>query len=527
MKVYSVKSAALACAFVLCGLTTYAAKPGVELEVLGTYASGIYNLGASEIVAHDPQTQRLFTVNGATSKIDVLNIADPSAPVLLFSIDLAAYGRQANSVDVRDGVIAAAVEANVKTDNGKVVFFDADGNYLNSVEVGALPDMLTFTPDGKRVLVANEGEPNNDYTIDPEGSVSIVDVSGGVLNATVETAGFASFNSATLDPSIRIFGPGATVAKDLEPEYIAVSHNSKTAWVTLQENNAVGILDLKSGEFTELVGLGFKNHNTPGSGLDPSDRDGAVNNGINIREWQVFGMYQPDAIAAFKYRNDTFLITANEGDAREYLGTPGYVEEVRVGSLTLDPLVFPNAIFLKNNANLGRLNVSKASGNPDNDGDYDALYAFGARSFSIWTAGGEQVYDSGDDIEQITAAAYPLFFNASSTNNTKDDRSDNKGPEPEAITVGKAFGRNYAFIGLERIGGVMVYDVTDPYAPQFIQYLNNRNFLAATDSSAAGDLAPEGLHFISDEDSPTGTPLLVVANETSGTTTVYKIAQTN
>ena len=152
-------------------------------------------------------------------------------------------------------------------------------------------------------------------------------------------------------------------------------------------------------------------------------------------------------------------------------------------------------------------------------------FSLSARSFSIWTERGEQVYGSGDDFEQITAQAYPSFFNASNTNNTFDDRSDNKGPEPEGVTVGKAYGRNYAFIGLERIGGVMVYEVTNPRAPEFIQYINNRNFLAPTNSPAAGDLGPEGLHFISDEDSPTGTPLLVVANEISGTTTVYEVVQ--
>ena len=527
MKVYSATRATICFAliFLWCALTTSAAKPGVELQVLGTYASGIYNAGASEIVAYDAPTQRLFTVNGATSKIDVLSIANASAPALLFSIDLAAYGRQANSVAVKNGIVAAAVEANVKTDNGKVVFFDANGVYLNAVTVGALPDMLTFTPDGSKVLVANEGEPNNDYTIDPEGSVSIVDISGGVANAIVTTADFAAFNNAALDASIRIFGPGASVAQDLEPEYIAVSHNSKTAWVTLQENNAVGILDLQTGEFTRLVGLGYKNHNTSGNGLDASDRDSAVNGGINIKEWQVFGMYQPDAIAAFKYKNDTFLITANEGDAREYTGTPGYIEEARVSSLTLDATIFPNAAFLKNNANLGRLNVSRAWGNFDNDADYESLYAFGARSFSIWTADGTQVFDSGDSIERLTAATYPLFFNAGNSNNTLDDRSDNKGPEPEAVTVGKAYGRNYAFVGLERIGGILVYDVTNPYAPQFVQYLNNRNFTAPTNTAAAGDLGPEGLLFIAEEDSPTSAPLLVAANEISGTTTVYEIAK--
>ncbi len=172
--------------------SVFAQRRSVELRVLGTYSAGAYNQGASEIVAHDPLTQRLFTVNGATSKIDVLSIANPSAPTLLFSIDIAPYGRQANSVAVKRGIVAAAVEANVKTDPGKAVFFDTNGNYLNTVTVGALPDMVTFTPDGKKVLVANEGEPNNDYTIDPEGSVSIIDIDFGVQNAHVTTANFRS-----------------------------------------------------------------------------------------------------------------------------------------------------------------------------------------------------------------------------------------------------------------------------------------------------------------------------------------------
>lgn len=505
---------------VLSANSVFAKKADIRLSVLGSYATGIFGDSAAEIAAHDPLTQRLFVTNSANSTIDVLSIANPSNPFLLFSIDVSPYGKQANSVDVYNGIIAAAVQAETKTDNGKVVFFDANGNFLNAVTVGALPDMITFTPNGEKVLTANEGEPNDDYNIDPEGSVSIIDLKNGVFNATVKNAGFSQFNNSVLDSSIRIFGLNASVAQDLEPEYIAVSHNSKTAWVTLQENNAVGILDLKSGEFTDLFGLGFKNHDIAGNGLDASDRD----NAINIANWKVFGMYQPDAIAALKYKNDTFLITANEGDARDYAG---FAEEVRVGSssIVLDPTVFPNAASLKANARLGRLNITRTLGDRDGDGDYDALYAFGARSFSIWTAEGKQIFDSGDDFEQITADVFPAFFNVSNDNNDKDNRSDNKGPEPEGVTVGKVFGRNYAFIGLERIGGVMIYDVTDPFSPQFVQYINNRNFMAATDTAAAGDLGPEGLHFISDSDSPNGQPLLIVANEVSGTTTIYEITK--
>jgi len=526
MKIETVyRSAALVviAAFV-CVSPIFPQRRNIELRVLGTYSAGIYNQGASEIVAHDPFTQRLYTVNGATSKIDVLNIINPSQPTLLFSIDIAPYGRQANSVAVKRGIVAAAVEANVKTDPGKAVFFDTNGNYLNTVTVGALPDMVTFTPDGKKVLVANEGEPNNDYTIDPEGSVSIIDVDFGVRNTGVTTASFRAFNNARLSSSIRIFGPNATVAQDLEPEYIAVSDDSRTAWVTLQENNAVGVLDLRTGEFSRLIGLGFKNHSLSRNGIDSSDRINSSTPGvIEILPRPVFGMYQPDGIATFSHLNETFFITANEGDARDYAG---FTEEARINSLLLDPAVFPDAAFLKTDAQIGRLNVTKTLGNFDGDAEYEALFAFGARSFSIWTGHGEQVYDSGADIEQITAQAFPSFFNAGNTNNTRDDRSDNKGPEPEGVTTGFAYGRNYAFIGLERIGGVLVYDIGNPESPKFVQYINNRNFMAATNTAAAGDLGPEGLHFISRRDSPTDTPLLVVANEVSGTTTIYKLART-
>ena len=501
------------------------ARPGVELRLLGTYAAGVFNAGAAEIVAHDPQTQRLFVVNGANSAIDVLDVTDPSNPTLLFSIDIEAYGDQANSVDVCNGLVAAAVQADIKTDNGTVEFFDANGAHLKSVPAGALPDMLTFTPNCDRVLAANEGEPNSYNqvdSVDPEGSVTIVDLRGGIAGATSNTIGFGGLS---LDPGVRIFGPNATAAQDLEPEYIAVDHNSKTAWVTLQENNAIAILDIASGTFTDVVPLGLKNHSLAANKLDPSDRDGPGGTAaINIGNWPVFGMYQPDSIASLKYRNDTFLITANEGDAREYTG---FVEEIRVGSASylLDAMIFPNAASLKTNAQLGRLNVSQASGNTDGGADYEQIHVFGARSFSIWTSAGEQVYDSGDDIEQLTASLYPSNFNAGNTSNALDDRSDNKGPEPEAVTVGKAYGRTYAFVGLERIGGVLVYDVSDPYDVRFVQYINNRNFNAAVDTPAAGDLGPEGAHFISEGDSPTGIPLLAVANEVSGTTTIYEFVK--
>jgi hypothetical protein len=410
------------------------------------------------------------------------------------------------------------------------VFFDAEGVFLKAVQVGALPDMITFTPNGKKVLIANEGEPNDDYSIDPEGSVSIIDVSRGIPaleQSDVVTADFKDFNNATLDPSIRIFGPNATVAQDLEPEYITVSQNSNEAWVTLQENNAIAHLDLKVGRFTKLMALGVKDHSQAGNELDASDQDG----GINIVNWPVRGFYLPDAIASYKHNGKTFLVTANEGDAREY---DAFAEEARVRSLMLDPDKFPNAATLQMNANLGRLNVTTANGDIDGDGDFDELYTFGGRSFSIWSESGELIFDSGADFEKITAERFSANFNADNTGNAFDNRSDNKGPEPEGVSVAKLFGRTYAFITLERIGGIMVYDITNPFKVFFEAYLNTRDFGVdpcievdgeCTTNPAVGDLGPEVARVVEGDESPTGKPLLVVAHEISGTTTVYEIVR--
>jgi hypothetical protein len=449
-------------------------------------------------------------------------------PTLSFGAGILAIGGNGshpNSVAVREGLVAVAVEAPTKTDSGKVVFFDTNGAVINSVDVGPLPDMLTFTPKRDKVLVANEGEPNDSYTFDPEGSVSIIDISRGASNANVVNATFTAFNSRPIDADIRIFGPGATVAQDLEPEFIAVSPDGKRAWVSLQENNAIAILDIDAGVFTDLVPLGSKDHSSSGNKFDANDTDG-----INITNWPVWGMYQPDAIAAFQAEDgNTYLVMANEGDARAY---PGFTEEAQVHSLMLDPVAFPNFEMLKSDLNLGRLTVTTANGDTDGDGYFDKLYVFGGRSFSIRRASGDLLWDSGDDFEQRTAALFPTRFNANNNNNgpnTFDSRSDNKGPEPEGLVIGKVFAHTYAFIALERIGGIMVYELSDPSHPEFVRYVNNRDFSVSAASCANPltpcDLGPEGLVFIRGNESPNGKPLLVVSSEVSGTTTIYEISK--
>lgn len=506
--------------------------PQITLNRIGRYSTGSYDIAATEIVSYDPASKRMFIVNNGNRLIDVVDISDPASPVRSTTIPFTDYAP--NSVAVRDGIVAIAAEdATTKTNPGRVLFYSSGGTFLTSVTVGALPDMLTFTPDGAHVLVANEGEPSlypSTETTDPVGSVSIIAMpvggAGSITTTTtlnVSTAGFTDFNvggprHAELSAQIRIFGPGASVAQDLEPEYIAVSPDSSTAYVTLQENNALAIIDIADASVTTLVPLGFKSHSLAGNGLDPSDSDG----GNAIANWPVYGMYQPDSIDAYTVGGQTYLVTANEGDARDYTG---FAEERRVGhkDYVLDTTVFTNADALKTSDHLGRLNVTTTLGDTGGDGDFDQIYTFGARSFSIWSSSGALVYDSGDDIEQRTAAAYPSSFNADNTNNTRDNRSDNKGPEPEALDLATIGGRTYAFVGLERMGGIMVYDVTNPAAPTFLEYKVGRGFTQAPGAGTPDDLGPEGISYVPASQSPNGKPLLLVANEISGSVTIYQI----
>jgi hypothetical protein len=927
----------------------------IALQPIGTFDAG--GAGSAEIVAFDAGSKRLFVVNAQTRTVDIVDARNPRQPTRITTIDTSTLGAP-NSVAVNDGVVAVAIEAVPKTDPGHVAFYKVSGELIASVQVGALPDMLTFSPNGAYLLVANEAEPSGYGVghVDPQGSVSIIPIPQSqsqlkkLQDSDVRTASFTKFDGQEASlraQGIRIYGPGASASQDFEPEYIAVSKDSRTAFVTLQENNAIAEIDIKNATVIALRPLGFKDYSQPpqttatyewhdrpfigataagqklrlggfsglqfegltsdgklkfithtdrgpnaeptginrpflvpffnprivrftldpqdgsfeladqialragngrpltglpntalsadasqpyndevpvdlrnnvlpldplggdfegiavaddGSfwmadeyrpaiyhfskrgrlverfvpigmhaaagepvpapgaagkfgiealpaviaqrrqnrgmeaiaiqegkiyafvqspirnpatlsngalnamqnvrlvefdpatratrqfvyimdnppavgaddtradkigdmvavpgggflvverdddsvlkdaietitkkvyaasltnatdvsslgtfdvgggvqktvdqmsaaelaavgvvpvgkklhvdlaqagyagvekveglallpsgqlalindndfgvaqivvdsttgrftlapgyvpevptlgivnvpGLDASDRD----NAINITQWPVFGMYEPDAIHAFEIGRRQYLITANEGDARDW---PGLSEEVRVGAVTLDSTAFPNGATLKANGNLGRLNVTRTLGDTDGDTDFDQLYTLGGRSFSIWTDKGALVFDSGSDFEHIIAQREPAFFNASNDDRAFDSRSDNKGPEPEAVTIGTIGKRTYAFIGLERQGGIMVYDVSNPIAPLFVDYVNNRDFTVdPATAEAAKDLGPEGVIFIDAKDSPTREPLLVVANEVSGTVTLYSVTE--
>ncbi len=493
------------------------------VSLLAQFDTGIFDEEAAEIVAHDPATQTLIYTNGFENVLGRIDIADPKQPIALDAIDMSPYGTDITSVDIHDGIVAVAVVGETKQDPGSVVFLDVEGNLLNQVTAGALPDMVTFSPDGQTVLAANEGEPNDDYTVDPEGSVTVVDISGGVEAATATQITFEKYNELQVilnAQGIRIFGPGATVAQDLEPEYITVTPDGKYAFVGMQENNAMAKIDLAKMEVVDLFPLGLKDHKIEGRGLDASDKTDE----INIATWPIFGMYQPDAIKSYVAADgETYIITANEGDARDY---DGYSEEARVEDLTLESANYPDAAELQTDEQIGRMKTTTATGDANGDGEIDFIHTYGGRSFSIWDTECKQIWDSGDQFEQILATEAAEFFN--STNDDNDsfkNRSDDKGPEPEAIEVMAMGDKIYALVGLERQGGVVIYDITVPTAPQYISYFNNRDFSADIETPAAGDLGIEDIRFIATEDSPTGQPLIVTANEVSGTISIFGVTE--
>ncbi|MGB3775707.1 MAG: choice-of-anchor I family protein, partial [Leeuwenhoekiella sp.] len=477
----------------------------------------------SEIVAHDAETSRLFVMNSGNASIEILDFSDPLNISEVSTVDLPSYGDGGTSVAVYDGIVAATAVPDEVGVNGTVIFMDVDGNVISTIEAGALPDMITFTPDGSKLLVANEGEPSQDYLTDPEGTITVVDLSGGVENLSqsdVITLNFNAFDAeidALKAENVRIFGPNASVSQDLEPEYITVSSDSQRAWVTLQENNAIAVIDLDVMEITDVFPMGLKDHSLSQNTLDTSNEmDFAF-----MANWPIKGMYMPDAIANYTVGGVTYYVTANEGDAREY---DAFEEEINLEDMVLDATVFPNQEFLMREENLGKLNFSSVDGDLDNDGEYEELHAYGARSFSIYNGTtGEQVYDSADDFERFTLEddVYGAIFNTTNDENELKNRSDNKGPEPEAVIVEEINGSFYAIVGLERIGGFMVYDVSDPTAPVFEGYFNNRSTEPGED--IVGDLAPEGIIYIQPEDNATEKGLIVIANEVSATISVYTL----
>ncbi|SDE12257.1 2',3'-cyclic-nucleotide 2'-phosphodiesterase/5'-or 3'-nucleotidase, 5'-nucleotidase family [Paenibacillus sp. UNCCL117] len=511
-------------------LTVQPAKPALtpdslKLEKIAHYQVGASNKdgGVAEIVKYNSDNRKLYIVSGSANppSLDIVPLTAGGTLAKEKSVMVKELAEQngflfgdLTSVDVNTATkrIAVAVQHADPMQGGKILLLDYDGNPVQAYDAGVQPDMVKFTADGRYVLTANEAEPRSGLE-DPEGSVTILDTQEGsvvhvkfddpaVIDETVHIRGAA-------DPATGIItgsGSKADAIRDLEPEYIALSADESQAYVSLQENNAIAVINIAKKKVTAVHGLGYKNFNEARHALDLV-KDGA----IKLENAPFYGMYMPDGLAAHQIGGKTYLFTANEGDATEW---PGKTNAIKLGKLktSLNP-DSEAALFLAGKTAYDNLEVVS-------DMDKDGVYLYGGRSFSIWHADTlEQVYDSGSDFERITGERLPDYFNASNSKTEMDDRSTKKGPEPEYIAVGEVGGRVLAFTGLERIGGVMTYDVTDLAQSRFVNYINTRDFQAGLHT----DTGPEGLEFIPAADSPTGLPLLLVANEVGGTIAVLEL----
>ncbi len=500
----------------------------------GRYTSGAdFDKGGTEIVKYNPTNGVAYSINGDKEALDIVDVAHPSVDgtinlkkrIYLQYNDIEAGDVTSVAVHPGGDYFAVSAPAVDKTQPGTVAFYDKDGNYLNHVTVGSLPDMVTFSKDGKYLLVANEGEPNDDYTVNPEGSISVIDMTSGPSHLSAQDIHVASFTKEH-QKSLRALGPNAEDAYlNIEPEYIAVDNQSKYAYVTLQEVSAIAKIDIANASIVDVKALPYKDHSLVQNSMDTSDKDGKS----ELRRVPVLGLLQPDGIETYEYNGETYLVIANEGDSQDY---KGYSEETRVKKIkddiqldatyyqgytqeALDDMV-KNGLF--NDEQLGRLKVTTDQPFKNEHGIYHALVSYGGRSFSILRGSDlEMIYDSGNDIEQRILELLPERFNADYQDYNDievDGRSDDKGPEVENVVVGQVGSHSYAFVGLERVGGIMIYDITNPYEPYFVKYLYD---------PGNKDISPEGITFESAEESPNGKPLLIASFEVSGTTSTWEL----
>lgn len=485
-----------------------------------------FDVNAADIVVANPSRERMFVANNAQGSIDVFSLATPLSPTLSSELDIAEVatssgitaGRITAMTLTADYLVVTIANANAQED-GVLALYDLTTLGLTATyDVGPSPAAIAADRTAARVFVANEGVPNNSYSVDPEGSVSVLDFRSGVTSAIVTEIDFQDFNTGgsradELPEGVLITGPGATVAQDLEPGSLSTSLDGSRLYVVLQENNAVAKINVASLEIESITAFGSKDFGGPAAGLDTNNNGLAQ---INSRPG-VVGLFQAGSVDCFNYSGQRYYLTANTGAPRQYAGFNEVVPAADLDGFNGPAIdsANPSIGAASNNSEIGRLQVSNVTGDTDNDGDIDEISAFGGRSFSIWNDDGQLVFDSGDDIAQITQAYLGNDFN------NRDAGSISQGAKPSAAVLVGSQGRVYAFIVLEASGGVLVYDVTSPFGAQFVQYINNRSF-ASDPQFDTGDIGPANIAVYSD----TSGAYLLVANGRSGTVRVFEVGST-
>ena len=476
------------------------------LEEVGrlTRANG---LSGSEISTYIASQKMLVTTSG-DHEVFLISLENPEKPQILESLN---FKGEVPCVSTHRDFLAIAEMNNPKTSPGTLHLYKVQNRKLNKLKsftVGAHPDMVAFAPDGKTLLVANEGEPDDEAEVDPEGSISLIDISNGFETARVSELDFAAFDSLSLaNAGVRLVGPGRYL-QNIEPEYISYSPDSKFAFATLQENNAVAKIDVKKAKITDVWGLGTVDHAQKGNEFDYRK-----NKKIELENAPIRGYLQPDGIKAFEAAGKLYFITADEGAKRD--DDPATSDVTTAQSLKAQGRLNESVFTAEQAQKMGKLPIDAL--NPC-DGNEPCRYlnTFGGRSVSIFDAQtGTRIWNSGNALEKFLAEHHPGLFNWNSKKGKikPDSRSDDLGPEPENVTVGKTKSGLYAFVAVERSSGIAVFDLKNPKKPQILDY-----FTSSTDRG------PEGVLFIPAENSPEkGVPFLVVGYEYSTTLSIYRV----
>ena len=512
---------------------------------LGVYDSQSGATGA-EIASYHPATKQVYITNGARNRVDIVSIADPANPRFVGDINVSNYGDNINSVAVGKYVVAIAVhrsptfaaDGTPTLLTGKLVIARPSGSVIGSIDLGgSQPDSVTFTPDGLTALVAIEGEPicakdnaattsvneSLDYALakDPRGAVAVVDLRNP-KTAKAKLAGFSKFIAAeakSLGLVVSLTSKDPVV--DFEPEFVSPANNN-FAYVSLQEANAIAELDIKRATITKIYSAGTTDlSKTP---FDLSDRDSS---GGPSTFSNVIGLAMPDALAAFTIGKDNYFVSANEGDDRADWTCFKAVDDKRAKDLKVDPAAFPNWSSESADARLGRAKVNPNIGDSNGDGLYEKIHLLSNRSFSIFK-NGTRIYDSGNLLEQLQITALGVAningeWNTTTGAYVGQARSDDKGPEPEGVTVGMVGTSRIAVVGMERMSALLFVDITNPAVPTVIKWEQMLPLSTIVPGKPGLTWSPEGLVFVSAKDSPTGKPLVLTAYEVSGSLSIHQI----
>lgn len=438
--------------------------------------------GGGEILTYDPATGHILTTRGSwlAQSVQHISLADPRKPVLVGETNLkphhpagvASVSSVAADPKGRGFMVASLVPKDSTQHLGRVAVIDTRSlEVICTLEAGWHPDCIIISKDGRWLMVANEAEYQK-YLPNRPGSIGVADLSN--VKTPADMAGVI-IRDFPLGPEHVVPGvvtPNETDPArrhlDLEPEYI--TEDGAHAYVSLQENNAIAVFDLRAQKWARIFPLGSWNVR-----MDASDRDGPWGRrSLQVND-EVETMPMPDTISAIRIGGRTLIVSGNEGDSAEtarvkHLGTDG------------KPLSPALRAELKNlygmdpqhDAALGRLRVSKYLGDLNGDGRQDKLIASGTRSFSIWDAAtGKRVYDSGSFFEDHAVENDPASFNHNRGRLSEwDTRSKNRGPEPEAVKAAFIQGVPMAIIANERQGGLYAFDIRDPAHPRLSGYDN-------------------------------------------------------